>query len=133
MSGLRGWDDLRAFALALDLPGVEDSVSWGNPGLKAHGKLWTWWAPQQFADAPVFKVAREEQEFLLEAAPEVFFITDHHKPHGLILMRPEAFDAGWARGNLFKVWRQQAPKRFLKDWDAQNAHRLKEFGHDDTA
>lgn len=132
MSALRGWEDLRAVARALDLPGVEDSVSWGNPGLKAHGKLWTWWAPQEYADAPVFKVAREEQDFLLEAAPEVFFITNHHRPYGLILMRPEAFDADWARSNLFRVWRQQAPKRFLKDWDAGNADRLKEFGYDNT-
>jgi hypothetical protein len=132
MSAMGGWEDLRAFALALDLPQVEDSVSWGNPGLKAHGKLWTWWAPQEYADAPVFKVAREERDFLIEAAPQVFFVTDHHKPHGLILMRPDAFDADWARGNLFKVWRRQAPKRFLTDWDAQNAHRLKEFGHDHT-
>ncbi|MGJ3231023.1 MAG: MmcQ/YjbR family DNA-binding protein [Oceanicaulis sp.] len=128
MTAMHGWPDLRAFALRLDLPGVEDCVSWGNPGLKAHGKLWTWWAPQADADAPVFKVAREEQEFLLEAAPEVFFVTDHHRPHGLILMRPAAFDADWARGNLFKVWRKQAPKRMLRAWDAENADRLAEFG-----
>lgn len=128
MTEMRNWDDLRAFALSLDLPEVVDSVSWGNPGLKAHGKLWTWWAPQADADAPVFKVAPEERDFLLEAAPETFFITDHHKPHGLILMRPEHFDADWARSNLFKVWRKQAPKRFLKTWDADNPDRLKEFG-----
>lgn len=133
MTVMTGWDDLRAFALALDLPKVEDSISWGNPGLKAHGKLWTWWSPQDYADAPVFKVAPEERDFLMEAAPEIFFITDHHRPYGLVLMRPDRFDADWARSNLFKVWRQQAPKRFLKDWDASNAHRSKEFGHDHTA
>ncbi|MEO1038840.1 MAG: MmcQ/YjbR family DNA-binding protein [Pseudomonadota bacterium] len=114
---MSGWDDLRAFALSLDLPEVEDCVSWGNPGLKAHGKLWTWWAPQDYADAPVFKLPAEERDFLLEAAPETFFITDHHRPHGLILMRPEAFDPDWARVNLVRVWRNQAPKRFLKAWD----------------
>lgn len=128
VTNVRNWDDLRAFALSLDLPEVVDSVSWGNAGLKAHGKLWTWWAPQADADAPVFKVAREEQDFLLDAASDTFFITDHHRPHGLILMRPEAFDADWARSNLFKVWRKQAPKRFLKAWEAENADRLKEFG-----
>jgi hypothetical protein len=129
MTAVRDWAALRAFALGLGLPQVEDAVSWGNPVLKAHGKLWTWWAPQTYADAPIFKVAVDERDFLLDAAPEVFFITDHHRPHGLILMRPEAFDSGWARSNLFNVWRRQAPKRFLKEWDAQNADRFAEFGH----
>ena len=128
MTQMRSWGDLRAFALSLNLPEVVDCVSWGNPGLKAHGKLWTWWAPQTNANAPVFKAAPEERDFLLEAAPETFFITDHHKPHGLILMRPAAFDADWASSNLFKVWRKQAPKRFLAAWDAENPERLKEFG-----
>ena len=35
-------------------------------------------------------------------------------------MRPEAFDAEWAKANLRRVWRDQAPKRFLKAWDAEN-------------
>ncbi|XBQ14885.1 MAG: MmcQ/YjbR family DNA-binding protein [Oceanicaulis sp.] len=127
---MNGWDDLRTFALSLELPRVEDAVSWGNPCLKAHGKLWTWWAPQADANAPVFKVAAEERDFLLDAAPELFFTTDHHRPWAMVLMRPEAFDADWARANLFKVWRKQAPKRFLAEWDGENTDRLKEFGHD---
>ena len=32
------WDSLKALALALDLPGVEEAAS-GGPKLKAHGKL----------------------------------------------------------------------------------------------
>lgn len=116
---MKGWNDLRAFALSLELPCVEDCVSWGNPGLKAHGKLWTWWAPQDYADAPVFKVDDSEKEFLLEHRSDIFFTTRHHGPHRLILMRPEHFDPDWARANLQRVWREQAPKRFLKEWDAQ--------------
>lgn len=117
---MRGWEDLKAFALALDLPKVEETVSWGNPNLKAHGKMWTWWAPQDYANAPAFKVDREEMEFLLEVRGDTFFTTDHHRPHNVVLMRPEAFDAAWARANLIRVWRKQAPKRWLKDWVAEN-------------
>jgi hypothetical protein len=116
---MNGWEDLRSFALSLGLPGVEDAVSWGNPNLKAHGKMWVWWAPQDYANAPAFKVEAEELEFLLEAAPETFFTTAHHKPYNIILMRPERFDADWAWANLIRVWRKQAPKRVLKAWDAQ--------------
>jgi hypothetical protein len=35
------WDSLKALALALDLPGVEEAAS-RDPTLKAHGKLWVW-------------------------------------------------------------------------------------------
>lgn len=110
------WETLRALALSLELPGVSEAVSWGQPCLKAHGKLWTWWSPHE--DAAVFKVAREEREVLLETEPATFYVTPHYQPHGLILMRPAAFDAAWARANLVRVWRAQAPKRLLKAFDA---------------
>lgn len=113
---MRGFEDLRAFALGIGLPEVVETLAWGEPCLKAHGKMWTWWSPS--ADAPVFKVSFEEREVLLEAEPERFFITPHYRAHGLVLMRPEFFDPEWARANLVRVWRAQAPKRWLKAHDA---------------
>jgi hypothetical protein len=112
------WEHVKRLALGLDLPGIEDAVSWGQPNLKAHGKLWVWWSPS--ADAPVFKVPFEEREILLEAAPDVFFLTPHYKNHPLILMRPEKLDLKWAKANLLRVWRAQAPKRLLKAYDAEH-------------
>ena len=114
--GIHDWETLKAFALALELPGVELTTSWGQPSLKAHGKLWVWWSPHE--DAPVFKVPFEEREFLLEVEPETFFVTAHYKKHALVLARPERLDPGWAKANLIRVWRAQAPKRFLKAYDA---------------
>jgi len=110
------WPRLRALALELDLPGVEDSTSWGNPCLKAHGKLWAWWSPHE--DAPVFKVTREEREVLIEADPDMFFVTPHYAPHGLVLVRPARCDAEWARATLLRMWRDMAPKRVLKAYDS---------------
>jgi hypothetical protein len=116
---MKDWSDLKAFALGLELPEVEETTSWGNPVLKAHGKLWTWWSPYAEADAPLFKVEPEEREFLLEHRSDCFFLIPHYAPHNLVLMRAEAFDAEWARANLKSVWRKQAPKRFLKQWDSE--------------
>ena len=65
------WDRLKTMALSLGLPGVEETTSWGQPTLKAHGKLWVWWSPHE--DAPVFKVPIEEREVLVEAEPERSF------------------------------------------------------------
>lgn len=109
------WDGLKALALGLDLPHVTETVSWGQPNLKAHGKLWTWWSPSE--DAPVFKVAFEEREMLIEVAPEQFFFTPHYRNHPMILVRPDRLDRDWARTNLVRVWRAMAPKRVLRIFD----------------
>jgi hypothetical protein len=115
------WESLRAFALTLGLPNVEDAVSWGQPNLKAHGKMWVWWSPQE--DAPVFKTSFEEREFLIEVDPDTFFFTPHYKSWPLILARPDKVDLGWVRANLMRVWRAQAKKTFLKKWDGEQAEK----------
>jgi len=113
------WPRYRALALSLGLPNVTDAVSWGNPNLKAHGKMWAWWSPNE--DAPVFKMSKEEREFLIEVDPETFFVTDHYRPHGLVLVRPDRLDPEWAKARLVQTWREMAPKRFLKQWDVDQA------------
>lgn len=115
------WEELKAFALSLDLPEVVETTAWGEPCLKAHGKMWVWWSPS--ADCPVFKVPFEERDMLLEVRPDTFHLTDHYRNHRLVLMRAGKFDAEWARANLIRVWREQAPKRFLKRWDSERENR----------
>lgn len=110
-----GWARLKAIALKLRLPGVEETTSFGEPTLKAHGKLWVWWSPHE--DAPVFKVPIEEREMLLDVAPDTFFVTPHYQPYPMVLVRPAKLDLDWAKANLIRVWREQAPKRVLKAYD----------------
>lgn len=110
------WESLKRLALGLGLPHVVEATSWGEPVLKAHGKLWVWWSPHE--DAPVFKVPLEEREILLDAEPATFFVTDHYRGHALVLVRPERLDPEWACANLRRVWRQMAPKRVLAAFDA---------------
>lgn len=109
------WNRLKALALGLGLPHVVETTSWGQPTLKAHGKLWVWWSPHE--DAPVFKVPFEEREVLVEAEPDRFYFTPHYKSSQLVLMRPDRLDLAWAKANLIRVWRAQAPKHILKAFD----------------
>lgn len=109
------WPEFRAMALALDLPNIVETTAWGNPVLKAHGKMWAWWSPTE--DAPVFKVSKDEREMLIELDPAVFFVTDHYRPHGLVLARPDKLDRDWAKGKLMQMWRELAPKKVLKAWE----------------
>ncbi len=109
------YETMRDLALSLGFPGVTETVSWGQPCLKAHGKLWFFWSPKEHA--PVFKVSFDERDMLVESDPGAYFYTDHYKNHELVLARPEKLDLAWARENLIRVWRAQAPKRVLKAFD----------------
>ena len=112
------YETLRDLALSLDLPGVSEAVSWGQPCLKAHGKLWFFWSPSE--NAPVFKVPFEERDMLVEADPDTFFFTPHYRAHQLVLARPERVDLDWVQANFLRVWRAQAPKRLLKAYEAEH-------------
>ena len=110
------WPDLRAFALSIGLPEVVETTAWGRPCLKAHGKMWCWWSP--YIDAAVFRCDRDERAMLLEADPETFALHPHYAPHPLILVRAGRIDPGWAQARLIRQWRDAAPRRWLKAWDA---------------
>ncbi len=113
---IHSYAELRAFALTLGLPMVEDGTAWGNVCLRAHGKMWVWWSP--YVDAAVFKCDRDEREMLLEADPDTFVLHPHYAAHALILVRGGRIDPAWAGPRLTRQWRAAAPKRWLKAWDA---------------
>lgn len=112
------WQRVRDLAFGLGLPGIEETTTLKQPTLKALGKLWVWWSP--YEDALVFKVPVEEREILIESEPDTFFVTPHYQSHPMVLVRPDRLDLEWVRHNLVRVWRAQAPKRVLKDFDAGN-------------
>jgi hypothetical protein len=114
--GISSYAELRALALSLGLPEVEDSTAWGKSCLRAHGKMWVWWSP--YVDAAVFKAGKDERDMLISADPETFLVHPHYAPHDLVLVRAGRLDPGWAIARLTAQWRAAAPKRWLKAWDA---------------
>jgi hypothetical protein len=108
------FEDLRDMVLAL--PDTVETTSWDARSFKVNGKVILFWNPTH--DCPVFKVPVEERDFLIEADPDTFFTTDHHRPWPLVLARPGRLDPGWAQANIERVWRAQAKKRTLKAFDA---------------
>lgn len=126
MATISTWPDLKALALGLCLPEITTAHPWGHEVLKAHGKMWCYWAA--LADAAPFKAGPDEREMLLAADPDTFFLHPHYTPHGLILVRAGRIEPAWAAARLIRQWRDAAPKRWLKAWDAANpAPCLKHF------
>ena len=107
---------LKALALGLNLPRVEDGTAWGNPCVRAHGRMWVWWSP--YVDAAVFHADRDEGEALRAADPLTFVSHPHYAAHPLILVAAGRIDPGWAAARLTARWRALAPKRWLRDWEA---------------
>src|SRR5215813_14944600 len=105
------WDEF--VAIACELPDVEESTSYGRPAVKVRGKFMAGYNPNE--KAFVLRLASvEEQDFLIEMAPHIYYITDHYKGYPAILARPNKMTKKEARGRLERAWRTQAPKALIK-------------------
>lgn len=113
------WPELRDFALALNLPEVTVDRPHGHESLKAFGKLWCHWSP--YANGAVFKDNHDEREMLTHTDPETFFLHPHYANYDYVLVSAGRIDPVWANAGLIARWRDNAPKRFLKYWDARHA------------
>jgi hypothetical protein len=108
------FDDVRAIALAW--PGVEDSTSYGTPALKVNGKFLT--RLREDGDSLVIKgVELDERDMLMEADPEVFYITDHYRDWPTILVRLSNAHPDTVRSLLLRHWRTVAPKKLVREFE----------------
>ena len=63
----------------------------------------------------------DEQEFLIESQPDVYFITDHYRGWAAVLARLPKLTAAECRLRLERAWRLKAPKALVKQVDAASA------------
>lgn len=106
--------------VALGFPHTELSTAYGQPAYKSFGKFLTRLRKED--DSVVLGcVPLDEREILLEADPETFHITDHYRNYPYVLARLKRLDVKTLRGYLTRQWRHNAPKKWLKTWDAEQA------------
>ena len=75
----------RVVKLALELPTVEESRSYGTPSLKAQGKL----VARLRSEAEGGLALRcdfEDRDVLLQADGDAFYLTDHYRDYPMILV-----------------------------------------------
>lgn len=102
--------------LALTFPGVEESTSYGTPGLKVKGKLLSRLRTEA-EGALALRCDFIDREILLQADPEAFFLTDHYLNYPMILVRLDKVRAD-ALPDLFeRAWRMQAPPKLIAEYD----------------
>ncbi|GGS92946.1 hypothetical protein GCM10010156_59010 [Planobispora rosea] len=105
----------RVRAIALELPEVEEAVSWDTPSLKVRGRMFL--RHYEDPDFTVVKVSREEREALTGERPEVFVVTPHYENYPYVLVRTAELSTEELRELVTEAWRMSAPKRIVQAFD----------------
>ena len=109
------WEDVGR--IACQLSGVEACTSYGTPAYKVKGALLVR-LKEDGASIVLFR-SFDEKDFLLEAAPEVFFQTDHYRNYPGLLARLETLEEAELFRILADTWRAKAPKRLVAAFDVE--------------
>jgi hypothetical protein len=110
------YDEVKAMVLAF--PEAEEGTSYGQPAFKVAGKFFTR-LRQEDDSLVLIGVEFDEREMLMEAEPGTFHLTDHYKNYPTVLARIGSIDPGSLRGFLERRWRAVAPKKLVRQWDAE--------------
>ncbi|WP_437738425.1 MmcQ/YjbR family DNA-binding protein [Sorangium sp. So ce1335] len=108
------WEQLCKLGLAL--PEVVEDIWYRTPALKVRGKAFV--RLKEDGESVVFLLESvDEQEFLIEAQPDIYFITDHYRGYAAVLARLSSLRAPECRTRLERAWRIKAPRALVKQLD----------------
>lgn len=108
------WEQL--CKLGLTLPEVVEDIWYRTPALKVRGKAFV--RLKEDGESVVFLLESvDEQELLIEAQPDIYFITDHYRGYPAVLARLSALRAPECRMRLERAWRVKAPRALVKQLD----------------
>ena len=98
-------------------PEVEEGTSYGTPALRVRGRFFA--RLREDGETLVVKMNLFERQYLMDADPEVFFITDHYRDHPSVLVRLPLVQRAQLAERLEDAWRIAAPKRLAAAFDAR--------------
>jgi hypothetical protein len=109
------WEQL--VKLGCELPEVEEGIWFRTPALKVRGKSFV--RLKEDGESVVFLLESvDEQEFLIQARPELYFITDHYRGWPAVLARLAKLRVPECRLRLKQGWLLKAPRTLVKQHDA---------------
>ncbi len=111
-------DEMRE--IILSFPGAEEGESYGAPAYKVNGKFFTR-LRREDQSVVLTGVSFDERDMLMEAEPDTFHTTPHYKDYPSVLARIETLHPGSFRNFLDRKWREIAPKKLIKEFDAARA------------
>jgi hypothetical protein len=100
-------------AVGLTLPDVEAATKYdGSPVLRVGGRFMAGLAmhPSAEPETLVVRIGDEERAWLLEDAPETYYLTDYYRSHPVVLVRLSRIDRDALRDVLSVSWRLASAK-----------------------
>jgi hypothetical protein len=94
--------------VGLALPDVQATTKYdGSPVLRVRGRFMAGLATHRSAepDTLVVRVGIEEREWLMQDAPETYYLTDHYRSYPLVLVRLSRIDREALSDLLLVSWR----------------------------
>jgi hypothetical protein len=95
-------------ALALKLPGVELSTSYGTPSIKVKGKI-LGRLRTEAEGAFAIRCDFLDRQILMQAHPEAFFLTDHYLNYPMVLVRLDKVGTRELGDLVKRAWERVAP------------------------
>lgn len=108
----------RYLKIVARFPGVEESTSYGTPSVKVNGKILSRLRTEA-EGALALHCDFIDREMLLQAAPDVFFLTDHYRNYPMVLIHLDKVRADALADLVERAWRMRAPPKLLKTYDAE--------------
>lgn len=103
--------------LGSELPEVVEGIWFRTPALKVRGKSFVR-LKEDGASVVFLLESVDEQEFLIQAQPELYYITDHYRGWPAVLARLARLRVAECRHRLQQGWKLKAPKALRKQLDA---------------
>ena len=108
------WEQL--CKLGRELPDVVEGTWFRTPALKVRGKSFV--RLKEDGKSLVFPLESiDEQEILIKAQPNLYFITDHYVGWPAVLARLASLRVPECRLRLERAWRLKAPRTLVRQFD----------------
>jgi hypothetical protein len=108
----------RVCEIARKLPGVEESASYGTPALKVKGRFMCR-LRSEAEGALAIRCDLLDRQILLQADPEVFFVTSHYLDYPMVLVRLDKIRLSALPDLIERAWRMVAPPKLVAEYDAR--------------
>lgn len=97
------------------LPRVTAGTSYGAPALRARDKAF---ATLKEKGCMVLNCGHEQKAFLLEMAPETYWVTDHFRNWPGLMVRLDMISDHELQGRLIEAWKQRMTRKDIAAYDA---------------
>lgn len=107
-------------SIALALPGVELSTSYGTPAIKVKGKFMARLRSESEGGLAI-RCDFVDRQMLMQAAPEAFYLTDHYRDYAMVLVNLDEVRRDALPDLVERAWRMVATPKLIKEYDALKA------------